>query len=239
MRPGLESIEVASQDELRGLQLARLEWSLAHAHNNVPHYQRRFKDHGVQPEDLKSLEDLAKFPFTTKGDLRDNYPFGMFAVPRDRVVRRARCRAARRESRRWLDTPHRIWILGRARLPGAYVQRAECRGTSFILPMATDSSPEDSERTWRRAVGLYGCSHVGGSNPEAGSAHPRFRARPRDDDSILHGDHCRGVSTSGNRPIRATAACRDLWRGTVDQGNAPRSRGAWASLRWTSTGSPR
>ena len=87
MPPGRESIEVVSQDELRGLQLARLEWSLAHAYNNVPHYQRRFEAHGVRPEDLKSLEDLARFPFTTKGDLRDNYPFGMFAVPRERVVR--------------------------------------------------------------------------------------------------------------------------------------------------------
>jgi phenylacetate-CoA ligase len=83
----LEPIESASQDELRALQLERLKWSLRHAYDNVPHYRRRFTDAGVHPDDLCSLEDLARFPFTTKQDLRDNYPFGMFAVPRERVVR--------------------------------------------------------------------------------------------------------------------------------------------------------
>jgi len=83
----LESIEKASIDELRTLQLNRLRQSLKHAYENVPHYRRRFDEHRVQPGDLKRLEDLAKFPFTTKQDLRDNYPFGMFAVPMDRIVR--------------------------------------------------------------------------------------------------------------------------------------------------------
>ncbi len=86
--PGdLEPIERASQDELRALQLQRLQWSLQHAYENVPHYRRAFDDHGVHPSDCKSLADLAKFPFTSKGDLRANYPFGMFAVPREQVVR--------------------------------------------------------------------------------------------------------------------------------------------------------
>ncbi|HYF57946.1 MAG TPA: phenylacetate--CoA ligase PaaK [Burkholderiaceae bacterium] len=83
----LEPIETASVDELRALQLERLRWSLRHAYENVPHYRRKFDDAGVHPDDLRSLEDLARFPFTTKADLRDTYPFGMFAVPRDRVVR--------------------------------------------------------------------------------------------------------------------------------------------------------
>lgn len=83
----LEPIESASQDELRALQLRRLKWSLRHAYDNVPHYQRRFTELGVHPDDLSRLEDLAWYPFTTKQDLRDNYPFGMFAVPRERVVR--------------------------------------------------------------------------------------------------------------------------------------------------------
>ncbi len=87
-RPGdLEPIETASQDELRALQLQRLQWSLHHAYTNVPHYRRVFDERGVHPSDLKSLADLAKFPFTTKADLRANYPFGMFAVPREQVVR--------------------------------------------------------------------------------------------------------------------------------------------------------
>ncbi len=86
--PGdLEPIERASRDELEALQLARLRWSLQHAYDNVAHYRSKFDAAGVRPEDLVTLADLAKFPFTTKSDLRDNYPFGMFAVPRDRVVR--------------------------------------------------------------------------------------------------------------------------------------------------------
>ncbi|GAB4481105.1 MAG: phenylacetate--CoA ligase [Burkholderiaceae bacterium] len=83
----LEPIERASRAELRALQLERLQWTLAHAYANVPHYRREFDAAGVKPSDLKSLEDLAKFPFTTKADLRDNYPFGLFAVPREKVVR--------------------------------------------------------------------------------------------------------------------------------------------------------
>ena len=83
----LEPIERASLDQLRALQLQRLQWSVRHAYENVPHYRRRFEQHGVYPDQLRSLEDLAKFPFTAKSDLRDNYPFGMFAVPREKVVR--------------------------------------------------------------------------------------------------------------------------------------------------------
>ena len=83
----LESIETASQDELRALQLQRLRWSLRHAYDNVPHYRRSFDAAGVHPDALRSLDDLANWPFTTKSDLRDNYPFGMFAVPRERIVR--------------------------------------------------------------------------------------------------------------------------------------------------------
>ena len=83
----LEPIEKASRDELRALQLERLRWSLDHAYRNVARYRQKFDAAGVQPSDLRSLSDLAKFPFTTKADLRDTYPFGMFAVPMDRIVR--------------------------------------------------------------------------------------------------------------------------------------------------------
>jgi phenylacetate-CoA ligase len=86
--PGnLEPIETASRDELQALQLRRLRWSLQHAFEHVPHYRRAFEAYGVRPSDLQELKDLEKFPFTTKNDLRDNYPFGMFAVPRAQVVR--------------------------------------------------------------------------------------------------------------------------------------------------------
>lgn len=83
----LEPIEKASRDELQALQLKRLQWSLRHAYENVGFYRKKFAELGVHPEDLDTLEDLGRFPFTTKQDLRDNYPFGMFAVPREQVVR--------------------------------------------------------------------------------------------------------------------------------------------------------
>ena len=83
----LEPIERASQDELQALQLQRLRWSLQHAYDNVAHYRKAFDAAGVHPSALEQLADLAKFPFTTKKELRENYPFGMFAVPRERVLR--------------------------------------------------------------------------------------------------------------------------------------------------------
>ncbi len=83
----VEPIETASRDEISALQLRRLKWSLQHAYDNVTHYRQAFDAAGVHPSDLKDLLDLALFPFTTKSDLRDNYPFGMFAVPQSDVVR--------------------------------------------------------------------------------------------------------------------------------------------------------
>lgn len=86
-RESLDPIEIASRDEISSLQLQRLRWTLEHAYNNVQHYKNAFDSAGVHPDDLTSLDDLAKFPFTVKSDLRDNYPFGMFAVPREQVRR--------------------------------------------------------------------------------------------------------------------------------------------------------
>lgn len=86
-KSSLDPIEIASRDEISALQLQRLKWSLSHAYNNVPFYKASFDAAGVHPDDLKSLSDLAKFPFTVKSDLRDNYPFGMFAVPKTDIMR--------------------------------------------------------------------------------------------------------------------------------------------------------
>ncbi len=83
----LEPIETASLDEIQALQLERLKWSLRHAYDNVAMYQKRFDAAGVHPDDLRTLSDLARFPFTNKADLRDNYPFGLFAVPRRQIMR--------------------------------------------------------------------------------------------------------------------------------------------------------
>ena len=83
----LEPIETASRDEIAALQFERLKWSLSHAYANSPFYRQRFEQVGCHPDDLKSLSDLSKFPLTVKQDLRDTYPFGMFAVPMEQVVR--------------------------------------------------------------------------------------------------------------------------------------------------------
>src|SRR6266436_9468528 len=84
---GLEPIERASEDELRAVQLERLRWSVRHAYENVAHFRRKCAITGIHPDDLRHLEDLQRFPFTTKQDLRENYPFGLFAVPLERVIR--------------------------------------------------------------------------------------------------------------------------------------------------------
>ena len=86
-RDSLDPIEIASLDEIQALQFERLKWSLAQAYDNVPHYRAKFDAAGVHPNDLQTLADIAKFPFTVKEDLRQNYPFGMFAVPQDQVAR--------------------------------------------------------------------------------------------------------------------------------------------------------
>lgn len=86
-RQDLDPIETASRDEISALQFHRMKRSLKHAYENSPFYRRRFIEHDIHPEELKTLGDIAKFPFTTKQDLRDTYPFGMFAVPQSKLVR--------------------------------------------------------------------------------------------------------------------------------------------------------
>ncbi len=86
-RGALEPVERATPEELRAVQTERLRWTVRHAYENVPHYRAAFDAAGVRPDDVRELADLATLPFTTKGDLRENYPFGMFAVPRDQVAR--------------------------------------------------------------------------------------------------------------------------------------------------------
>lgn len=83
----LDYFTKASQDEIQALQLKRLQWTLRHAYQNVPMYRTKFDAAGVHPDDLKELADIQKFPYTTKHDLRDNYPFGLFAVPMEQIAR--------------------------------------------------------------------------------------------------------------------------------------------------------
>src|SRR6266704_2920095 len=83
----MDEAERASRDQIAALQTKRLAWTLAHAYDNVAHYKKAFDGAGVHPSDFKQLSDLAKFPFTVKTDLRDNYPFKMFAMPREQLIR--------------------------------------------------------------------------------------------------------------------------------------------------------
>lgn len=84
---GQRSAEVLSRSEIENLQLERLQWTLGHAYSNIPRYRAKFEAAGVRPEDIRSLDDVRRLPFTTKADLRDTYPFGMFAVPMEEVRR--------------------------------------------------------------------------------------------------------------------------------------------------------
>src|ERR1700722_11025938 len=86
-RADMDDAERASRDEIVAVQTKRLAWSLAHAYDNVAHYRQAFDKAGVHPSDFRQLPDLAKFPFTVKTDLRDNYPFNIFAVPREQLAR--------------------------------------------------------------------------------------------------------------------------------------------------------
>src|ERR1700704_426020 len=83
----MDEAERASRDEIVALQTKRLAWTLAHAYDNVAHYKKSFDKAGVKPADFRQLSDLKHFPFAVKTDLRDNYPFNMFAVARDKLVR--------------------------------------------------------------------------------------------------------------------------------------------------------
>lgn len=85
--PALEPIETASRDEIEALQTERLRWTLRHAYENVAHYRAAFDARRVSPDDFETLADIAKFPFTQKNDLRENYPFGLFALPREEIAR--------------------------------------------------------------------------------------------------------------------------------------------------------
>lgn len=143
MNKGLHAIETASRDEIVALQTKRLKWTLHHVYNNVPHYKAKFDAAGVRPEDFETLADLARFPFTTKQDLRDNYPYDMFAVPREKVVRVHASSGTtgkptvvgytQKDIDTWADL-----IAARSMRPAAG------RGTSCMSPTATGYSPAAS-----------------------------------------------------------------------------------------------
>ena len=138
--------ETMPRNELKALQLSRLKTTLERAYNKVPHYKKKFDAAGVKPGDLKSLADLARFPFTVKTDLRDNYPFGMFAVPREQLLRLHASSGTtgkptvvgytKADLDLWADLMARCFACASARGPA----------TSCTTPTATACSPAASAR---------------------------------------------------------------------------------------------
>jgi hypothetical protein len=143
---GLEAIETASRDEIAALQTVRLKRTLANVYENVPAYRKKFDAAGVIPSDFRRLEDLEKFPFTTKQDLRENYPFGMLAVPKERVAR-VQPRPAPRASRRSSATRETTSTRGLTWLRGRFAQAASGPACSFTSRSDTACSPAVSACT--------------------------------------------------------------------------------------------
>ena len=146
----LDPIERASVDELQALQLERLQWSLRHAYASVPHYRAAFDAAGVHPDDCKDLADLAKYPLTTKADLRENYPFGMFAVPREQVVTDPRLVRHHRPPHRGRLHQRGSRRVGQRDGPLDPRRRRAARDTCCTTPTATGCSPAGSARTTAR-----------------------------------------------------------------------------------------
>jgi phenylacetate-CoA ligase len=147
----LEPIEKASRDELQALQLQRMKWSLQHAYDNVPHYRKKYDAAGVHPSDLRQLSDLAKFPFTTKADLRDTYPFGLFACrcERDRAPARLVRHHRQADRRRLHEADLAMWAGHGALARAAGGRRRHASST----PTATACSPAGSAPTTARGLG--------------------------------------------------------------------------------------
>ena len=224
--PGdLEAIETASRDELQALQLERLKWTLRHAYDNVAHYRASFDAAGVRPEDLRALSDLHKFPFTVKTDLRDHYPFGMFAVPREQIVRiHASSGTTGRPTvvgytARDIDT----WSTVMARSIRAAGGRAgDIVHVAYGYGLFTGGlgAHYGAER-----LGLHRDSDVGRHDRAAGPAHHRFQTRDHHGDAVLHASDRRGDAAAGARPAPDVARDRHFRRGAVDAGDARRDRG--------------
>ena len=167
-KPGLDPIEHASIDELRALQLERLKWTLKHAYDNVPHYKKAFDEAGVHPDDLKQLSDISKFPFTTKKELRENYPFGMFAVPRERISR-IHASSGTTGKPTVVGYTRATWITGptwwRARSAAGGAGRHRARGL-WLRPVHGRAG----RALRRRTPGLHRHSHVRRTDRKAGPA---------------------------------------------------------------------
>ena len=235
--PGeLEPIERASRDELRSLQLQRMQWSLKHAYDNVPHYRRAFDAKGVRPEDLRELADLARFPFTVKSDLRDNYPFGLFAVPKERI---ARLHASSGTTGKPTVVGYTLadidtWANLVARFDPRGRRASRRHGPHRLRLRPLHRRPRRALR--RRARRLHGDPDVGRADGKAGPAHHRPEAQDHHGHALVHAGADRGADAPGHR-TRARPASRSASSAPSRGPRRCARRSSWApaSTRSTST----
>ena len=230
VRDELEPIETASRDTLRTLQLQRLKNTLQLAYERIPHYRQKFDAAGVHPGDLKELSDLAKFPFTTKDDLRQNYPFGMFAVPMADIVRIHASSGTTGKptvvgyTRGDIETWSRLMARS-IRAAGGRSDRQDPRRLR-LRPVHRRARLPLRRRISRRR------RHPGRRRlyRAAGAAHRRFQARHHRGDAVLHARDRRRIRAAGLRR-RATAACASAFSAPSrgPKACAPKSSAAWAS----------
>ena len=226
--------------ELRDLQLDRLRTTLRSAYDHVPHYRHAFTEAGVTPEDLHELADLARFPFTAKADLRANYPFGMFAVPREQVARvHASSGDDGQADRRGLhgEADLDTWAEVMARsIRAAGGRPGDLCHVAYGYGLFTGGlgAHYGAER--------LGCTVVpvsGRDDRAAGAADPRLRAADHHGDPVVLPEHPRRARGPGRRPQATSLEIGIFGAEPWTERCAARSRSAPACGRSTSTGSRR
>ena len=236
----LDPIETASIDELQALQTERLKWTLHHAYNNVPMYKRKFDAAGVHPDDFKTLEDIRKFPCTTKQDLRDNYPFDTFAVPMEQVVR---IHASS-------GTTGKPTVVG-------YTQHDIDNWANLVarsLRAAGGSAKDKIHVAYGYGLftgGLgahYGAERLGATViPMSGGQTEKQAQLIRDfqpDMIMVTPSYCLNLIEELERQMGGDASAAPAWWGCLAQSRgrrpcAAKSRNVWGSPRWISMGFPR
>ena len=219
--------------QLRDLQLDRLQATVSRAFENVKLLRERMRDHGLQPQDIESLDDLSRLPFTVKADLRDTYPYGLFACPLAEIVR---LHASSGTTGKpivvaYTQSDLEVWtsvMVARASPPAA------CTGaTSSRTPTATACSPAASGALRRRSAGRHRHPHLGRQHRAADHGHEGFRRHRH----LLHAQllpaPARARRGNGRRCARAAAARRRLRRRTLDRRHAPAHRRAGPASRPT------
>ena len=231
-RPDLyDEAERWSVDELRARQLERLQWSVRHAFDHVEHYRKAFEDRGVHPDDIRSLEDTRLLPFTSKADLRANYPFGMFAVPREQV---SRVHASS-------GTTGKPTVVGYTARGPADVVVADgpvdprSRGPSRRRPprgLRLRPVHRRARRALRRGgARLHRRAGLRRADRAAGPADHRLRAARDHGDAVVLPVGAGRDGAGGHRPARDLPGGRHLRRRAVDAGDAGRDRGAGRAAR--------